>query len=667
MAKSKGKAKAKTKEKAKAKAKITTPGGSPFQVYHNLQMAAKKQVASPDELGPSGALTADARRAAEDGIKARWAAMSADDKQIYTNMFRGRLQERKRLAEEVAAAGGPERESTSFELDLRSHWGLGSRACSVSPCVVKKFFDAGGKMPPKSEVYDESEYRVAEMPGGRVLEPQCQHIIPCGARGRNMCRMGPNTALIDEIIGGFNRFVRKLGKVRAKGGDVLICCEAQRPRMADAGPKPRYFLFLSNASFNPMFQDFTWCKVADGSSTDADTETPPYPIDLQVDIGRSRLLVPGMEDQECLRHCTSDELAAEMARVGEMWSVGQVDYTDISALVVRAIGPIPEMWTPCHTRGAADSANSGQNRELLSALRAFDMMQRLDEPRRQSGRHRPERATAARRPPASSRLVQDPSPPAEALQLEEEGHAAGSLGPQGDKADWESEDDDPSEAMVGVVGGLEIPLLEFGLREAPDASQLHRGVGEDDNDLVVADPSDPAEECSDEVRQLTDDAAQLIFTEGGLMARTPEEPVADPSSAAGAVVDASAHGPRTGPEEKNPTAPALQPQGGGEIVAGAPAGWAMTKDGYVFDEHHRRIGRITKWRTSISAKCYLHSGKCSMAKPQKSTSEGTLMRWLKMGVDIPNAASSSSSSSAAPPPPPDLTAAHMALWNKVAK
>lgn len=101
---------------------------------------------------------------------------------------------------------------------------------------------------------------------------------------------------------------------------------------------------------------------------------------------------------------------------------------------------------------------------------------------------------------------------------------------------------------------------------------------------------------------------------------------------------------------------------GAEQILGAPLGWSMTSGGgYVFNRDRHRIGRITSWGTSLACKCYMHGGKCSLAKPQRVATNVLAMQWLAAGEGL----STSASSSGGPPSHADLARRHIALWGGV--
>lgn len=67
----------------------------------------------------------------------------------------------------------------------------------------------------------------------------------------------------------------------------------------------------------------------------------------------------------------------------------------------------------------------------------------------------------------------------------------------------------------------------------------------------------------------------------------------------------------------------------------------MSERGYVTDvaPPNRLYGRVTSWKTSISARCALHS-KCSWAKTTKKASASDMVAWLAKGKPLPRGATS---------------------------
>lgn len=156
---------------------------------------------------------------------------------------------------------------------------------------------------------------------------------------------------------------------------------------------------------------------------------------------------------------------------------------------------------------------------------------------------------------------------------------------------------------------------------------------------------------------VAEEAVEAILRDGQLLEPLPPAPdaVADAPPPTEAATTATLPSTQQGADE-------IVPAIGGEIVPGAPRGWSKTKSGYVFDHEHRRIGRITRWGRegiNMSCKCYMHSGKCSLAKSARVADDGMLMQWLARGVDLGLSAASSS----AGPTREELTRKHMSQWD----
>lgn len=136
-------------------------------------MSAKKRLASSAELGPGGKLKREVMDAARWEIRQQWHDMPVEQKKMCEDMYRERHVQRKRSAQEASDDRALSMPGPSHKCEAKGHWAFGTTEFSVSPSLLKSYFDCGGKLPPKPEVFDESEYRISEVSEGRCL---CQSV-----------------------------------------------------------------------------------------------------------------------------------------------------------------------------------------------------------------------------------------------------------------------------------------------------------------------------------------------------------------------------------------------------------------------------------------------------------------------------------------------------------
>lgn len=475
--------------------------------------------------------------------------------------------------------------------------------------------------------------------------PECRHIVPCGMQGRTLCALDADAYKVGGIAIALNRFVRRLGPKYCRTGDVLMMFEGRRPQAAGAGPRPRKFLFLTCPTMSPMYQDFAWCRPV--GSRDIDEADLVLPLDLEVDVGTSRLVVPGAGHQECLRHCTSDELGKELLQIADEWSFCEARYIDVSVMQVRLESLNDESREDCKARGPQRQLRMAP--DVASALDDLDAMEALGMHASEGARRRTLHTDAKRH--HSARPAVATASPAESAE-----RRGRSTDLEDDGIGWDEEGDESGEedATEGcnAHGELDSQLLAWVVAEAPAVDEMHQDVGADDLALVAADlvPEDLAGPDDPEITALAEEATATVFEDGGILERNAEGNEEPPQAG---------QQPQPEPQQAvDSVAPAL----GAEAIAGAPIGCSKTASGYVFDSAHKRIGRVTRFGPNISCKCYMHSGKSSVVKGQKVADDAMILRWLQLGQGVAEGPSSSSG-----PSPQELTKQHMALWAEVSK
>lgn len=600
-----------------------------------MEMAARKQLATAEELSRSGTLLPAVRAAAEESIRRKWKALGDAERQVYIEMYKVRHAERKRAASSGADAASA---ADIAARDSRSHWAAGTRGYSVDPSLVQAFFESGGKMPAKHEIYDESEFVVADAPPGPVLEPQGR-LFACGQKGRNLCHDDADAVAIDKVVLGFNRLVRAIGGKTCKIGNVLMLCVGERPYTAAPGPRPRVFAFMSGVSLQPMHQDFTLCEPASGH--DIHQEGLAFPLDLRIAESVVRLPIDGIPPQVCIRHSTSDELAKHLVRIAEFWTVQEVVYTDLSPMLVRVTGCKGDNVIECRRTEKVSAPRLPA--DVSQALGALMTMQHLGSRGKEKKKKRVEPSSSSR--PSSvggavvAAIVDAPEP-----QHPKEDHP--------DLFEWYAEDEDAGAPDDVGLGTLPADLLRFGLEEAPEGAEMHRDIGVDDAALVAAGSADtePTLSIEEDAVAATQEIAETVLVGSGV---APDELPDEPDDAP----------PRQDEETAPPPVPASEALAalGAELVEGAPIGWAKLRGGYIINQDQRRIGRITQWGDNLACKCYLHGGKCSLAKKKKVATDAMAMRWLEMGQGL----EPTSSSSDAAPSAKDLARQHINLWAQV--
>jgi hypothetical protein len=60
----------------------------------------------------------------------------------------------------------------------------------------------------------------------------------------------------------------------------------------------------------------------------------------------------------------------------------------------------------------------------------------------------------------------------------------------------------------------------------------------------------------------------------------------------------------------------------------------VAKDGYVFSNANRLVGRLTSWGKNVSMKCQAHGGSCSLAKGRHKVTDEALLAWLNRASEV---------------------------------
>lgn len=221
-----------------------------------------------------------------------WQALPTDERELYNDMFRSRMAERRQEAAKRQAQDA--QEDAPEGLSSLAAWGCGGNWTMVHPSFVRKAFDQGQALLALSEVFDGSEYLVAGTCEGELLGDKVI-IDACGVQGRNLCRFDGDILLVDNLAAIMSALTGRIGIAEAQAGDILLMFHAI---VADtpgeqAQPLTCLFALMSGCSFSPKFQDLTLCEaLADGDWREEVVGPIVFPLELRVAISHTRLVLP---------------------------------------------------------------------------------------------------------------------------------------------------------------------------------------------------------------------------------------------------------------------------------------------------------------------------------------------------------------------------------------
>lgn len=627
-------------------AKTVVAGGNPWQLFFNERQRAAKALATPAELTTSGALKPEVRAAVTRACSKEWAAMPAESKAQWGELFQIRREERKREAADVALS--KQEDCTQKHAPL-SHWGLGTHGSVLHPQTVAAYFESGGKLPTAQEVFDPDEFRVPAKETRTPLQGEGLVVLGCPMRGRNMCEGDPDAPAINRICRALSGLTKALGKVRAKSGDSLVLCEGPRLRIGVPRPRARLFLLLTEPVYKPVYQDFTWCEAL---RHDIGGEHLAFPFTVEVKAAEVSLDIDGEPAATGARHLSSVQAAKEMLARAEDWSFRLLDYTILSAVQMSVTGFGEDLVAP----PPREARKAGPSRDLLDLLGSIDDLD--TDPLAPAPAQARDNRRSRRPQPGQHRHGGEQSAPPAAV-ADEAPRPAG----QADLDEWAPFD--PGEEMVAYEELSEEPhtmdadMLRLGAAELDQPSQLHRASFDEPADAAAHEGDAFGAGVSD------DTLAQGVSVAGEIA-----DVLVEANSVGDAELAQSADRDQPNPEQHEAAlvapveAPAdpLQPPAGARIVEGQPQGWSITALGYVFNAEHRQVGRITRWGASVSCKCtvnsHAHGGKCSLAKSQRQATDGQLMQWLALGEARLQQASPGVAKI-------DLAERHRTLWSEV--
>lgn len=585
-------------------------------IFQNQREAAAKRLAADAELTNRGSLRQDVRQRVQAECKAAWAAMSDEERGQFRELYKARLEERKQEAQRLQR---PAETAERLPLSLSSHWAFGSKCSTVHPKYIQEFFTAGGKLPSTQEVYDAGEFRVDPADTDPTpLLGQDVSINGCPMKGRNSCQNDGDQVVLRAITNGLSRLVEAAGRSFAKSGDLLLVAESLSTDAS--GATARLFALVTAPVFSPIFQDLTMCSPPAG--VDVSSAELPFPFELDIQVGASRLAGLANDLGTGFLHSTSDEFGKAMLARATAWQLCALDYEVLSGMKMRVTGAStrPDLRVAC--QGKAPAIRQKRH-AALSMLDSLDRLQgdplapprpgaQAGGPRRRkhAGSGRVSSAPSSMQPVARA----DPSP-------EGQDDLAQPL------ADASVVDDGPD--------GEEDLFGDFAILDAADSHMdmelcaLAAGIVEDVGDLQRADEDDDAPDGSGPTTVAEGAGASSSSapsTEEGLeIAGVVASEVlqasgwADPEP----VVAAPAAEPDVAPQPQRPD--------GAMDIPGAPAGWSKTPGGYVFDAAHRKVGRLTSWGSHVSMKCSFHSS-CSLAKGRRAATDNQLMSWLALAA-----------------------------------
>lgn len=640
--------------------KINVGGGSPYQIFQNLELAVAKRLARPEDLTAAGTWTKDALKQARDTCRERWVAMSDDDKARYSDMYRARLAERR------AQGHRSQLQQPSDAVAPMGHWGFGAERSVVHPGLVQKALSGGSKLPSQQEVADITEFAVEAPDGDRLLGADIK-IDACTHLGRNLCPDNPAFQQIMSIQAAMTTMCNKLGKVATSTGDILLLFEGTPSVLGtSASSMCRAFALLSHVSQSPKYQDFTMVVPDEGQ--ELNEEALPLPLKVSIALSVVPLDVLGEAPATLgLHHETSCDFASALARRAPHWRIRVCKYTLLSPMrmLVTGLEHAEGLDVRCGPRRAArQQTRPGAASELSDVLALND----LGDPFASEGPKRaPLRCPGASGARASGAVAQ-PQPgvladapmrrnarQSEARGLELPGDGNGEE-MSADDEDTEAEDlsslleaPPPIDVALGhLAEGLLIPDVERADLGDPDLlleaegplteAFIQPGTTAEGTAQVaspeglVASGNGPS---ADEVGQAVDSLEEVLDLAAALADIVPASEIeasGHTSASSGSAPAASSEGVAAEPPVEPPTQPVIaeKPSPLGAPISGGPAGWTMSPAGYVFCENGRHRGRITSWGTNVSAKCALHG--CSKAKGRNKITDGQLAAWLARGV-----------------------------------
>lgn len=603
-------------EEPPAKRPKAVSGGSPFQVYANCKLESAKQLALPSELTSRGSLKAPVLERIRDEIKAAWAALTDEERGIWGQEYRERLESRRQAARATAAANvarqaGPDQDKGSeTALCPNSHWGAGSRHYAVHPELVRDALCAARRLPKDEDVFNNTEFVVPPLVSEDELLGEDEQLDGCLWRPRNTCDLHPLAGDIEIIRAKCSKLVKLMGTAAARGCDVLVLFEGSGIREPQPGVmKLRTFAFMSMMQIRPAFQVFTLCHPSERS--DIYGADLPLPLKLCLSIVQSPFDVYGQTELECFSHQT---------RVCEYTNI-DVMHVEITRIQVeRAAEAEPAM--DCILQAALSLQNSKQGRA------------------RGRGRSRSAAAGGRSRGSTSSgrgrfgrvpRSVADLDWAGEASDEDEDDVIEAEAG-----MDYEHNDAGLLEAASGLLIGFREsgPLEETPLEgdiELPPVDVTREEGDAAPNAVPVAGPPVCARNDAELAIVSVLDKVDTLLRDEGLLPG-PEPGAQD--------VGAVSQGPGGGG-----LAASSSSSGGGAGYAGGAAasiappppdildGWVISEKGYVTDDCGRWVGTIGTWGKNISVKCRQHQ--CQMAKNKTRASARDFMIWLKKGLDIP--------------------------------
>ena len=578
--------------------------------------------------------------------------MTAEQKALYRDVYHAdRRQWQERLNQ---ASGDVERlELQESAFSDKSAWGLGSAQCNVHPKVIQQAFRQGCKLPAYSDVFNDSEFFKTESLGTELLGGDVV-LDGCQWSGRNVCRQSPDIAAIDRVVRILYKTTAQLGAATCRSCDTLLMLVGSGLKgPADGCARRRLFALVSDASFNPGFQDYTLCDVLGGHCVTGDSLE--YPFEVRVASESNTLQVPNTRERaRCFKHRTSDELAEIASGLAHEWRVAQLSYAMVSSMVMKVTGEVEPEEDPVASSSATD-------RQLRAATMVSAMSDPFSgpPPKRPSGRGRGRGGRGSCRS-SSSRGAEA----AEAAEAADDDDAP----EEGSDADVASDAALPAHLhhldadLLGIAA--EVLLTETGnlLSDEPmDGGEAPSWASEDARAMAPQPPEAmgcsrssssssssgapvplaPAAAPPQEAIAVVGDVLDEVSQCSGIIAAEPAEPSA---SACASAVDAQK------PESKSAVsggggcivAPSASSSCSAEVAAkphvgdpvpGGPEGWTMTTAGYCFDEANRYRCRLTTWSNGKSVSVYA-SGKKLPAFQRRLVTNGELLHWAKSDFSV---------------------------------
>lgn len=629
-------------------------------------LAAAKRLALPQDLTVAGALTAEALQRARRQCQTDWAGMTVEQRAPFKVLYENRLLQRKAAAAREASRSVAE---DAVQPAGRSHWHCGSKSLIVHPRFVQAALTESRALPKVEEVHNTTEFSI-QAPEAAPLIGEGVVLESCPVLGRNLCKDHADKASVTALHTLMKSLCDRLGKQVANGGDILVLFEGMEAKPPLDFEVDRHLALLSSVTWSPRFCDWTMCMAQPPASVSPAALSFPLVVDLELVPLSAVLPAPAAEARSSFHHETSEDLALKLQGRASKWRLRLCKYDLVSPtrMLVTGLEPAGEFDLQVDlapqrpARRQRFASGLAGDLAMVLALNA-ELRQSASTSRLPSNSPASAQLAAGQRPAprgqaaiAGDRLAREPvsarAPDEEDVfgsddDLQQE---AGLPGEEEDDclADLLESQRGMDQGLLQLAAGLLMPEVDRGDIMSADVADdtedrlpdAHVAAGTDATPAVgeSAAQSSPDMVAADNLGEAMDNLEAIVEMTAKLACDTGEEQGENPPSGAASsssggvdVAGAGVGAPIVAAEAAPPPAPAINV---GDPIPDGPAGWTMTRLGYIFDSDHRQRGRITAWGRNVSVKCSMHG--CSKAKGRDKVSNGALARWLAGGVSNPD-------------------------------